>query len=1358
MDYNFLRLWLLITWLVAGRFSSSLIAQQVGVEMLSPRQGLSQGYVNCILQDREGFIWLGTKNGLNRYDGYRFEVLTHDPYDSFSLSDDHINTLSEYGDFLIVGTQSNGLNLLHKKTRRVCRIPNSVFRPGAAPDYVSVLWAAADADGQLWAQVAITPYNLLYKIALPKGFWDSPDMHTDKLQGLSAQTWPRQMWSNVAMSHNARRIYAIVQDSFFQIDTRTGAWAHTTLLPELDFGSLKSIDLDPKGRIWIADFLNYNLTRLYRLEHGKRLAPVSVPPDFSQIQHFAPGLIWLTCHDRNVGFRLDEAGNFDPNRPAFPPVRIPRGRSYGITDRSGLVWMGTCGIGAIKVNLRSQHFRRLFPGKSIYGGVFQDWNGNILTYDNLTNTLFSSELAKNPKTPFLPGLNNLHSATKIEKDAQGNYWIAGTLRNTRDFLLKKVAPSGDVATFTIPHTITYFDYVLLALDGDGHPWVAADSRLFHFDPGAERFDIYSFQKTLPEAKGTTALAQTADGSWWIGTDKGLVRAKPAAKGFDFFVFKNNTTDRNSLRHNLVSSILADPTDPSILWVGTKGGGLNRLDIRSGRFSHLTTREGLPNDVIYGVLADDRGNLWLSSNKGLTCYQPGTGLIKTYTEEDGIQGNEFNTWAYGKAVDGTLFFGGLNGLTVFHPDRLTEDTLAPRTLLTGLRLNNRVVSQHDSTGPLRQSMEFTRAIEVPFSSNNITLEFAAMNFAAPAKNRFRYYLEGAEAEWVHESAEHSATYLNLPPGAYTFRVKGANSEGVWSEQATTLKITVLPPWYRSWWAWLTYVLLLGGSVYAFYRYQLRTKLEHAENERLKELDAVKTRFYTNITHEFRTPLTVILGIADQLKAPSFNRAGQAFDTGMEMIQRNGRQLLQLINQVLDLSKLESGTMHLQLVQGDVVGFVKYLVESFQSYAEGKRIALSFEAALPQLHIAYDREKLQAIVSNLISNAIKFTPAGGRVAVHLSAINPPSAATQIHIRVSDTGVGIPEEKQPHIFDRFYQVDNSETRTGEGTGIGLALVRELVKLMGGDIAVESRSGTGAAFSVTLPVFPVVEGMPRFAPDDFSAPADGQQMPLLPEAQDYMVSPPSDRAGEALPLVLLIEDNADVRHYLNQCLRDRYRVMEARDGQEGIEQALEQVPDLIVSDVMMPRKDGFAVCDALKNDERTSHIPIVLLTARAAVEDRIAGLRRGADAYLAKPFHQEELLVTLSNLLELRKKLQAKWGALLLAPASAGSSAPEPEDAFLLKVKTIIEEQMADYGFDVDTLSRTIAMSQSQLLRKVTALTGKSTAALIRAVRLERARTLLLAGGKNITEVAFEVGFDDPKYFSRVFAEEFGVPPSKL
>jgi len=670
-------------------------------------------------------------------------------------------------------------------------------------------------------------------------------------------------------------------------------------------------------------------------------------------------------------------------------------------------------------------------------------------------------------------------------------------------------------------------------------------------------------------------------------------------------------------------------------------------------------------------------------------------------------------------------------------------LPPGTQITALRINNRDITWTDDSGILEQSIEFTDAIIIPFSSNNITLEFAALHFTAPHKNRFWYYLEGAETEWEHESSDHVASYLNLAPGTYIFRVKGANSEGVWSRHPATLKITVLPPWYRSWPAWIMYVLLVGGGAYTFYRYQLRTKLEHAENQRLKELDNFKSRFFTNITHEFRTPLTVILGMTEQVKKYFSTRSEQDHDRSVEMIRRSGQNLLNLINQILDLAKLESGKLQLHLGKTDMVATVKYIVEAFQSFAASRLVQLHFLAETEQLEMDIDREKVQMILSNLLSNAIKFTPENGHIYIHIDQIST-NGQLCCQIKVRDTGIGIPEDKIEQVFDRFYQVDNSATRPAEGTGIGLTLTRELVLLMGGRITVNSKIAAGTTFTVTLPV-------------TTKSPAAESQAPVvsvpLPVSLQPIVTPAPENQDK--PLLLIVEDNDDVREYLIGCTAGYYQIATAANGQTGIETALEIIPDLIVSDVMMPEKDGFQLCETLKNDERTSHIPLVLLTAKADVASRIEGLSRGADDYIAKPFDRTEFIIRLHNLVENRRRLQARYGHLPLPPVSEDPDL-QLEDAFLQKFREVLEKHIADAAFEMPHLERALGMSRSQIFRKVKALTGQSPTLFIRSIRLHKAKELLLTTDLAISEIAYGVGFTTPSYFSTAFLEEFGKNPS--
>ncbi|MCB0631791.1 MAG: helix-turn-helix domain-containing protein, partial [Lewinella sp.] len=557
--------------------------------------------------------------------------------------------------------------------------------------------------------------------------------------------------------------------------------------------------------------------------------------------------------------------------------------------------------------------------------------------------------------------------------------------------------------------------------------------------------------------------------------------------------------------------------------------------------------------------------------------------------------------------------------------------------------------------------------------------------------------------------------------------------------------VLPPWWLTFWAYLAYILVLILLIYSIYRFQLSRQLEKAEAVKLKEVDEIRTKLYTNITHEFRTPLTIILGMADQV----VNDPKRMLLEGSEMIKRNGRRLLRLVNQMLDLSKLESGSMPLNSVQADIVAYLHYIFESFHAFAEAKDVSLHFQSGPDELVMDYDPDKLLDVVSNLLSNAIKFTPEGGQVYLQIeeeAVASPPF----LKIKVKDTGIGIAEKDLDKIFDRFHQLDATSTRKGEGTGIGLALTRELVKLMGGQITVSSQPKQGTIFTISLPITKAAAVSKQ--------PTEQRLKPTLispAEALNAIAHQPALEVNR--PRLLIIEDNIDLIHYLGSLLKDHYQLTTATNGQEGIDKAIESVPDIIISDVMMPEKDGFAVCATLKQDERTSHIPIILLTAKADVQSRIAGLRRGADAYLAKPFNKEELFVRLQKLMELRRQLQRYYRG----EASIQDErlpALEMEDVFLQKVRAGIEARLDDEHFGIVQLAEAVNISRVQLYRKVKALTGHSPSVFMRYVRLEHAKELLLTSGLNIAQIAYEVGFSDPSYFSRSFQEAFGKSPTQF
>lgn len=661
----------------------------------------------------------------------------------------------------------------------------------------------------------------------------------------------------------------------------------------------------------------------------------------------------------------------------------------------------------------------------------------------------------------------------------------------------------------------------------------------------------------------------------------------------------------------------------------------------------------------------------------------------------------------------------------------------------LVLGNALIAQAKTINVNQQAGE---TITFDHHQNDLTLEYVGIHFDNPEKIQYQYKMEGVHDDWVKVGTERIARFNNLKPGHYTFLVKAANADGVWTKEPTSLNITILAPWYWTWWSKLLYLSIALFGAYKFYEFQLKRKLETAEKKRLQELDLVKTKMYTNITHEFRTPLSIIQGMTEQLEGN---------DKVKDTIQRNSFNLLNLVNQMLDLSKLESGNLPIKMVQSDVVNYLSYLTESFHSMAISKGIKLHFLPKESVIYMDYDPDKLMKIMINLLSNAIKFTDKGGDVYVEV-ATQKINKTTTLQIQIRDTGIGIAKDDLANIFDRFYQVDDSTTRKGEGTGIGLAYTRELVKILNGSIDVNSKEGKGSVFSVSLPI---TKNAPMIFPDatkELIGQVD-MQLESTEKLADDLV-PQSKK-----PLALIVEDNRDVKEYLVTCLKQAYQLVLAENGTEGIKKAIELIPDIIISDVMMPEKDGFELCQTLKEEQVTSHIPIILLTAKADIDSRLVGLQKGADAYMAKPFNREELLIRINQLILIRKQLQERFGVptninLPKEKRKYHAAKFAKEEDFIHQINQIIEQHLDEDTFDTAVLAQKMNMSTSQLYRKLKAITGKSTAIYIRFVRLKKSKILISETEQSISEIAYAVGFKDLAYFSRCFSELFGVSPSQL
>lgn len=1324
--YRLLFLLLAAGYLPAGA-QVSRTAEVVGVE-----QGLSQGMIFDICQSRDGFLWIATKDGLNRYDGYRFEVFLPDPFDPFSIAANEVYGLYEDRRGWMWCVYTSGVDVYVPELNRFFHLPvfhspeewvgNIVETSDGAVwiEMLGVLWKIhlsedalhravqqgratpefrylrikppGDADGEQFVGICrLNDTTLL--AASTRGIYQVAAYSLERLQHLPSPCLHLSGSDALASDRFSYTVFGC-QEALWTVSGKTGIWKKLQDLPSFSHWTTNLQD-----DLWA--MAGQTLYRWSASSSGKTLdRKIVVEHPFQNIESFYFTTLYV--------------------------------------DQSDNVWLGTSGYGLLKVATVPPKFLSYLNLVS-QRQIVEDPQGHIFCLRYPRMLYANKHFEQVRPNPWLEAIPSEEIACYALFDAQGNCWV----RSASDKVYRVHARTKAVTQIPLP------GFGLL-VNRAGDILSVSEHALYKYHPRTGRLVEHPFDVSLrfrPKiSQELTLLYEDSQGTLWIMAFEGLLQATPQANGYQFKHLRNSPAERETLSNNFVLCVAEDPRAPQrYLWIGTKGGGLNRLDRQTDRMTHYGLADGLPDRVVYGILPDGSGNLWFSTNKGL-CRMSQQGdrfVFKTFTSADGLQSNEFNQGSFLKMRDGTLMFGGVNGLSVFHPDSLHFRNNPPQTRIVSVWINGERRLLHDN-----------QPLPLSHDQNSLIFEFAALDLTHPAQNQYRYQLlhssrwsRPVSDVWMELSTRNSVQLANLHPGNYVLRVLGSNNEGIWSQQPAEVQITVRPPWWATTWAYALYVLLTGLAVLAYFRFRLQRRLAEQEALRLRELDDFKSRFFTNITHEFRTPLTVILGVAERvLGDPVAQSHPVAIGQPLALIQRNGQNLLRLINQILDLAKLESRTLQINYAQGDVLAYLRYIVESLQSLAQSAGVHLRMESPQNGIVMDYDPERLLQIAHNLISNAVKFTSAGGEVV--LCAEQSPDDT--LLIRVSDTGTGIPPEDLPFIFDRFYQAANlKKARTG-GTGIGLALTRELTNALGGSIRVESKVGIGTTFTLKLPIAnrstQVAAAPPTLAEETGTTVLTGSAILSTP---DHTYS------------LLIIEDNPDVVEYLCLCLGDHYELDVANNGHIGIEKALETVPDLIVSDVMMPEKDGFEVVQTLKNDECTSHIPIVLLTAKADVESRIDGLRRGADAYLAKPFHREELLVTLANLLEIRQKLQSKYSKMdFVLPSHPAAEAADPslEDAFVRKVRTAILERLSDPDLSVETLCRSLAMSQSQLHRKITALTGKNAVQHIRSLRLARAKELLESGQRNISEVAYEVGFRDPKYFSRVFAEEFGVAPSKL
>ena len=1341
--------------------AQTIIAQpQYRFQHYEMKDGLPFPGANSIAQDKQGFIWFQSYTGLSRFDGYNFKDFKPDPDDTLSLPPGgvgiifadskgniwvtaHTSTndfpISKYDpktegfityrpvvkalsgflfdkkDPLIwFSSNGNGLYSFNTETRET---RNYVYEHSDSliQERGNHFFGIADGDSVL----LMGSLNGLWEFEKRTGRFRHPKCNpADSVLLYHTPIWDVEKGSN----KDVAGIWLWSNRKFVMVDYKFSV-VKTFDFPGEFFPNMYA--LDKEGVLWFKTRddrglyrYNSNDNSLINIRHIPG-DPTSLKSDFvAYLKVDREENIWIAS-DKGVS-RLQNHGlrfhNFTmPGRVEESTVYHANERDFVIANQVNHnvqdIWVAPI----IHDRLDKLQFEKVttIDNSPFLQGI---WKGKR----NVWISLYGRGIAHLPVDPksgrIMPGKPQFLShdpknastigsnlTTFVWEDAQENLWVG-----TRGSGLSKVNP--------------------------GIPYGKAGSvkRYMHIDHDPNSLDNDIVWNLCPEGEN----------SFWVITDTGVDLFRN--ERFEH-IFKSMTSPAVYMARDSVLFISAAGS----LFKGIKHNGRYTI----GRTPLLKT-----NDVLR-IQDDNLGRLWITTTTGIVCYDRNRQLAIEFNEKDGfdhVMAQEGPVIRQHLTSQGIMMLSDAEGICLFDPLSLTIDTTKTYPVFTGLKVNNQdpVIEARAGVGEeftIKQAITDLDELLLDYLHNNFSIEFSAMEMTSPDKNRYRHKLEGYDKDWIETDWKNrTATYTNLDAADYVFHVKASNHHGIWSDQETILAVRILPPPWKTWWAYSLYTIALIGVFLSWRRYDIkRVKLKHRA-EQLSELDHLKTRFFANISHEFRTPITLILGPLKEMYNGTFK--GDQKPT-MGVMMRNGQRLLRLINQLLDLSKLEAGKMALQPTPVDLVQFLKETSSSYESMAVDKKIKFFFYPEVPELILLIDQEKMEKVMHNLLSNAFKFTKENGEVILNLK-----TEERQCVIIVKDTGIGIPAIQLDKVFDRFYQVDSSQTRGYEGSGLGMALAKELVELHKGKISVESKEGVGTTFAVYLPLGKEHLRKEEITDLGYSKKAEMASDVMISEESPIQLTDEKETVPvESQPVLLIVEDNADMRHYIRKTLSDQYQIIEAENGKTGVKMAGESIPDLIISDIMMPEMDGYKLCELIKTNETTSHIPVILLTAKADRESRLTGLETGADDYLSKPFDADELRLIVRNRIEERNKMKERFSReVTLEPRQI--SITSLDEKFITKVLAIIEAHMDDEDFSIDELSREAGYSNMHFYRKIKALAGQTPSQFLRTIRLKRAAELLSKNSDNVTQIAYSVGFSSLSYFNKCFKEQFGMTPGQF
>ncbi|WNJ21508.1 two-component regulator propeller domain-containing protein [Pontibacter sp. G13] len=1318
---------------------------------LSHSQGLPDVSVLDVTQGPSGFLWFATKNGLARYDGATIRTYYHQPEDSLSLPESNIRSLhwDDAGRFWI-GTRKGFCRYISELDRflriEISELPSSeLFVKTMTHDRFGRLWLGTSGGLLIW-----NPESEKLEMPVSDSVWG-------ELFELDIE---------IIFRDQAGDMWIGTSQGLFKADYHLGAWSAVKLsFPdhfEWEDDWIQSICQDRTGNVWIgtrnhgAWNLQVNGSELTKLPIQSKETSGIIGRDIRDICEGKPGEMWIGALGGLTRYRMEEGTFTHFSHQEFVGSSLANNAIKSLfADRAGTLWIGSYYGGVNALAQGFNLFRHYQPmpnlrslSHEVVSSFVEDGNGIVWVgteagglnrWDLETDEFEGFRFGANSQNR-LPS-NNIKS---LALDPSGNIWV-GTFQqglyrfNPRSGLFQRIPMNSQNADHELPYRI-YSLYV----DGDTL-WVGT------YGQGLWMVDLQHGKEAIPLmasaesgqliSKHIRAIHRDHAGRLWFATEAGLEQLRMTESGVRFTCVLPGY-ELLSLYEDIAGR----------MWLGTFDQGVICYDAAIDSKTVYQLEEGLPSNTAFGILGDDEGGIWVSSPNGIAAKFPEDSTFTTHFSGDHEGHGMYNYHAYQRRSDGHLMFGGIHGFTVFDPAevRAYRQGEHAQLVMTKLTVRNREIQIQDDSEFLPSPLDQMESLSFGHNQASFALEFALLDFVNPENIEYGYQLEGLDETWTTEMGKARAIFTIQNPGTYTLNIRARHAKGKKGYLVRSLQIVVLPPWWRTNWAYALYFGVMFAIAWVLYlvmqeRVRLRQVIfqEQLEIQKQEELNETRQQFFTNVTHEFRTPLTLILGTLEEMMSggPRDSRT----QSNMTRIRNNARRLLNLVTELMTLARLESGHMKLELARYDVATCLSMVHHSFADRAFAQEIRFEYAGPDHPIWAWLDLDKFEKILFNLLSNAFKFTQQGGTIRLSMKA-----QSDHFQIAIEDSGVGISENDLPYVFDRYFSKTESDQT---GTGIGLALTRQLVDMHGGVIRVESRLGVGTEFILSFPYGNKPEQ--AFANDSESLPFHTPAQPTLAhvlESEELAGSESRDR-----PKILIVEDHPEVRTMLRDMMSEQYDLEEAQDGQSGFAKAKDMEPDLILTDVMMPVMNGLELCEKLKQDLQTSHIPVLMLSAKAELPARIAGLKSGADDYLAKPFSPEELKLKVQHLIENRRKLQQQFVRVInLKPKDL--VLPSADETFLEQLTETIEAHLWNPDFNVNELALNLAVSRPILFKKIKALTGQTPKKLINSYRLKRAAQLLKDSDRSVSEIAYSVGFRDPKYFSRLFKEQYEMVPQEF